>query len=643
LSVEPLEARDVPASFGVPWGDPTHVSLSFVPDGTLAAHLPSRLTEVLDAQMPTGVWREAILRAARTWSARANIDIGVVADSGDAFGTPGATQTDPRFGDIRVGAVPMAQDALGSAVPADPLLTGTFAGDVFFNSESTYTPKSLYSVALHEIGHALGLAPSNNPRSVMFNRYGGRTVLAPSDVIAIRSLYGPRVVDETERGHGNASFKRSTRLDFPSSYDGETPLVAFGNLHTRADIDTFEVRNPDHYSGPITFRVQTAGLSVVTPRMTVYDERGRLLARLDGSGFEGDVVTYTLPSSDPDGTYYLRVQDVPGAMAGVGRYGVAVTYDDWLEPLALSLDAVLRGPYDTLDESDIAELFLDPNAALYDEDGGTDDNPLGATELKPVRGPAGFSRFTATASLTEAADVDFYQVAGPRVGGRRVPLALTASVRSLGPNGTTPAVDVFDAEMNPIAAEILVNGNGVFTVQVPGAESDRIYFIRISGSEPGNFALEAGFRRTPAQLQAFAEASVDAASPARAKLYIARTGLFGFNLAAVGPAGAAVRMTITSATGQTVFDLTAMAGQTLTALSTFLAPGEYTVLVTAVGTSDPVAFRVRGAVDSDPIGPQPSGSALAPQYEDPTKPGQYVYPDGQVSLNPFNWSAWQFG
>ncbi len=160
LNVTALEGRDVPASFGIPWSDPKHLSISFAPDGTSAAGVSSNLSAALDAQMPTAVWRAAILRAAQIWSAAANLNIGLVADNGDAFGSPGATQADPRFGDIRIAGVPMAGDALGEAVPPDPLLSGTMAGDVFFNTNTTFTADKLTSVALHELGHALGLAPS---------------------------------------------------------------------------------------------------------------------------------------------------------------------------------------------------------------------------------------------------------------------------------------------------------------------------------------------------------------------------------------------------------------------------------------------------------------------------------------------------
>src|SRR5262245_46061139 len=100
LTVVPLECRDVPASFGVPWSDPTHLTLSFAPDGTSAAGVTSDLVAALDTQMPRAEWQGAILRAAQTWAEVAHLNIGVVTDSGDEFGTPGATQGDPRFGDI---------------------------------------------------------------------------------------------------------------------------------------------------------------------------------------------------------------------------------------------------------------------------------------------------------------------------------------------------------------------------------------------------------------------------------------------------------------------------------------------------------------------------------------------------------------
>jgi hypothetical protein len=57
--------------------------------------------------------------------------------------------------------------------------------------------------------------------------------------------------------------------------------------------------------------------------------------------------------------------------------------------------------------------------------------------------------------------------------------------------------------------------------------------------------------------------------------------------------------------------------------------------VTAVGTTDPVSYFIRGAVLTDPLGPQKGNTALAPTYQDPNNPGQYLYPGNVVSFNSF--------
>src|SRR5262245_28902502 len=173
--LDPLEARDTPAQFGVPWGDPTHLTLSFVPDGTPAAGHASGLFAALDAAMPRAVWQGAILQAFQTWATLANVNIGLVADDGSTFGTPGLAQGDRRFADIRVGGHPMTGE-FAVAVPPDPFVAGTLAGDVFVNTAVRFDPDTLYAVALHEAGHALGLAPSTDPRSVMYHELRGNTV-----------------------------------------------------------------------------------------------------------------------------------------------------------------------------------------------------------------------------------------------------------------------------------------------------------------------------------------------------------------------------------------------------------------------------------------------------------------------------------
>src|SRR5438132_6675729 len=97
LSLEPLEDRNLLATFGVPWPDAAHLKMSFVPDGTQVGTARSVLFQDLNAVASTGDWQRHILRAVQAWAGRANINVGLMADGGQPLGTPGAIEGDTRF------------------------------------------------------------------------------------------------------------------------------------------------------------------------------------------------------------------------------------------------------------------------------------------------------------------------------------------------------------------------------------------------------------------------------------------------------------------------------------------------------------------------------------------------------------------
>jgi hypothetical protein len=610
LSVERLESRDVPATFGVAWPDPQHLTVSFAPDKAAPDCAASGLFHTLKDVASTAVWQTELLRALQTWAAQANIDIGLVKDNGQAIGVTGALQGDPRFGDIRLSARPEGNQVLALTSPVD-VLAGTRSGDIELNSAAQFgigKQYDLYTVALQEVGHALGLDNSPDPASAMFETYlGVRSGLSAGDIANLRALYGgPRTADAYEGATGNGTRDTASVINIPN--------VA-ADITTNGDVDFYKYTLPAHSDKDVTVTVQTSGISLLTPKLTIYDAAGNIVATVSSTDPLDNSVSVKLKSTGPGTTYYLKVEGGRPDVFGVGGYRLKIDSG--------KISQVLIGTLDT--------TYSRTSLSIPESDGHTNDTLASATNLNQTKYQS-IPQFAnaVTGRIEDASDVDFYSVVVPTFA-TTLPRAMQVGVGTVRNSKLDPAIAVFDAAGNRVAADVLLNDDDCYLVQVFNVTPGATYYIKVSAdvdadarSSKGDYQLGVNYTAQPTALGQLATDTLTAGQSTQTrsltvtKPQVAHLALSASDVATTDVA--AVRMTIFDANGRAVFVLTALAGQTVSG-DVYLGAGTYKAIFRAATKNDTappaITYTLRGKSLTDPIDPLPQDPIDPPGPVDP--------------------------
>lgn len=322
--LEQLESRLVPyALAGSSWGN-TSVTFSFLPDGTTTDNgAPSNLQASLSALGSPATWQKEYARALATWAASSPLNFHLVADGGQAVGTSGQAQGDPRFGDIRFGGYVRTDGYC--AYTWYPSGT-TKGGDSFLNTGDTFhigTYPDLYSVMLHETGHSIGLAHSALNTAVMYATITGvYTGLSADDIAGVQAIYGARKADAYDAAASNDTFATSSALTVNSS----GVASANADLTTTADLDYYHFTAPSGANGNLTVTLDAGDYSLLVPSVTVYDSNQNVLGQTSATTY-GSTLTLNLTGITAGQTYTVKVDRPSGqGYFGIGAYSLTNTF-----------------------------------------------------------------------------------------------------------------------------------------------------------------------------------------------------------------------------------------------------------------------------------------------------------------------------
>ncbi|HZW29797.1 MAG TPA: matrixin family metalloprotease [Isosphaeraceae bacterium] len=329
------------AATGTRWPDSNLVTYSFMPDGTSIGGVPSNLQHTLNASFPTATWQAQITKALAAWEEMADVNFTQVSDDGAPLGVGGDVQGDPRFGDIRIGGFPMASNILAFTYLPPPANGGTSAGDVFFNTSQSWevngTTYDLMTVALHEIGHALGLGESTVTTSVMYGSYQGvKEMLTTDDIAGIRSIYGARPFDPFDPSGSNQRAIGAVNLSSDLGSNGQLTLSGLDLAPPltigAGEIDWYKITVPATTTGTMVVKMQSAGLSLLSPSLAVYNAAGTILLGQQVSTAMGATATVTIGGVSPGQVYDIRCMGSTTGAAGFGAYGLQVNFGSQSQP-----------------------------------------------------------------------------------------------------------------------------------------------------------------------------------------------------------------------------------------------------------------------------------------------------------------------
>jgi hypothetical protein len=322
------------SSLGAKFTYGSRITYSFMPDGTNIGGVPSNLFQTLNAVTSTANWQLQFEKAAAVWEQVANVNLALVPDDGAPVGSGGYQQGDPGMGDIRFGAISQSGSVLSMALLPPSYNGGSDSGDIILNSSQPWHVGSNYdleTVAIHEIGHVLGMGHSQIASADMYAYYQYvKQTLSSDDVAGIQSIWGAAPADTGS----NQTMSNATDTWSMYAYQNNLQATISGvSIANNTDYQWYRVFVPWNTSGQLTVTMQSTGLSSLSPRVALYSSNNVGLMQASMPNSYGATIGLTY-SVSPGEVYYIRASSANGGPGSNGAYALQINLGSGYQPAA---------------------------------------------------------------------------------------------------------------------------------------------------------------------------------------------------------------------------------------------------------------------------------------------------------------------
>ena len=121
---------------------------------------------------------------------------------------------------------------------------------------------------------------------------------------------------------GNGTFLTADKIAINATT--KTALVTGLDITTTADADFYKLTVPAGSSNLLRVRVRSAGLSLLSPKVYLYDSLFVLRGFDNGAGEYGTTLAINFSGIDPGETYYVKVVGANSSVFGTGAYALTL-------------------------------------------------------------------------------------------------------------------------------------------------------------------------------------------------------------------------------------------------------------------------------------------------------------------------------